>query len=102
MNESTLKPEDIEERADEFYQRARALMDSGNLEEAVELFGESVGLLPHFKSLELMGECLVLLGRPRAAIVPLAAAARLNRQVRAPSLLAKALLEIGDYALSGE
>ena len=46
---------------------------------------------------ELLGECFLLLGRPQQAIVPLAAATTLNPQVRAPSLLAQAFLECGQY-----
>jgi hypothetical protein len=52
--------------------------------------------VPHFKSLELLGEAFMRSGDPQRAIVPLAAAANLNAQVRAPSLLVEALLSVGD------
>lgn len=57
---------------------------------------DSAELEPHFKTLEILGEALMQLGRFKDAIVPLAAATALNRQVRAPSLLAKALIAVGD------
>ncbi len=44
-----------------------------------------------------MGECLLALGRPIQAVVPLAAASALNDQVRAPFLLSQSFLAIGDY-----
>jgi len=72
-------------------------MDRGALEEAVALFERSVSANPHFKALELLGECLVRLGRPREAVVPLAAATTLNKGVRAPALLAQVFLETGEF-----
>jgi len=71
-------------------------MSSGEFEGAVAAFRESVAVYPHFKCLELLGECLLELNRPLEAIVPLAAAARLNRQDRAPAFLALALLRAGE------
>ncbi len=83
--------------AEELYHRGRTAMEAGVLEEAVVRFGESVTTWPHFKTLELLGECFLRLARPRDAIVPLAAATALNRQGRAPALLARAFLELGDH-----
>jgi tetratricopeptide (TPR) repeat protein len=77
-------------------------MASGELEDAVIAFRESVALYPHFKCLELWGECLLKLDRPLEAIVPLAAAARLNRQVRAAALLALAFLRVGEAERAAE
>lgn len=77
-------------------------MASGQLEDAVVSFRESAAVYPHFKCLELLGECLLKLDRPLEAIVPLAAAARLNRQVRAPALLALAFLRIGEAERAAE
>jgi len=88
--------------AGDLYEKARHLMAAGRLEEAVVAFGQSVAIVPHFKCLELMGECLLELGRPINAVVPLAAATTLNRQIRAPSLLARALLEIGEFHHAAE
>ncbi len=70
-------------------------MDVGQLETAVGLFQQSIDASPHFKSLELLGECLTKLGRPQEAIVPLAAAATLNNGARAPALLAEVFWELG-------
>ena len=82
----------------ELYRQARDRMDAGDLAGAIDLFAASVAAHPHFKALELWGECLLRLGRPREAVVPLAAATALNRQPRAPALLAEAFLALGDHA----
>ncbi|HSR41818.1 MAG TPA: hypothetical protein VLL48_06595 [Longimicrobiales bacterium] len=79
-----------------FYERGRAAMADGDLEMAVTLLRRSHLVAPHFKTLELIGECLLGLERPVEAIEPLAAATALNPQVRAPSLLAEAFLAAGD------
>lgn len=72
-------------------------MDEGDFENAVTLFQESISYSPHFKSLELLGECLIHLNRLTESIVPLAAAASLNKGVRALSLLAEVFLKLEDY-----
>ncbi|MGH9322423.1 MAG: hypothetical protein ACRD3V_21380, partial [Vicinamibacteria bacterium] len=84
-----------DDKSSRLYQTGRAAMEAGDLEAAVAAFRESVLEEPHFKTLELLGEALMLLGRPKEAIVPLAAASTLNRQVRAPALLAQAFLTMG-------
>jgi tetratricopeptide (TPR) repeat protein len=86
----------------DFYQQARQLMSAGRLDDAVELFQQSIALSPHFKALELLGECLIRLDRLRGAIVPLAAATSLNKGVRAPSLLAEVFLKLEDYNAAKE
>lgn len=78
------------------------MMDEGSLDEAVALFQQSIVSWPHFKSLELLGECFMRLDRLHEAIVPLAAAASLNRGVRAPSLLAEVFLRLEDYPAARE
>lgn len=94
--------EDILSQSSESYQQARSLMNQGQPEEAVLLFQRSAALDPHFKTLELLGECLIRLGRLREAIIPLAAATGLNRGVRAPSLLAEVFLRLQDYHAAKE
>jgi len=89
--------EDALSKLSELYQKARQMMDEGKLEDAVVLFQQSVTYAPHFKTLELLGECFVRLNRLIDAIVPLAAATSLNRGVRAPSLLAEVFLKLEDY-----
>ena len=79
------------------YEQARHAMDRGALEEAVALFEQSNADCPHFKALELLGECFIRLGRAQEAIVPLVAAATLNNGVRAPTLLAQVFLELAQY-----
>src|SRR5918994_2439310 len=83
--------------ADDLYHEGRLAMEAGDLQDAISSFCRSVAEWPHFKTLELLGECLLRLNRLREAIVPLAAATALNRQARAPMLLARAFLELGTY-----
>jgi tetratricopeptide (TPR) repeat protein len=84
------------------YRQARRLMNEGKLDDAVALFQQGISLSPHFKTLELLGECFVRLHRLREAVVPLAAAASLNNGVRAPSMLADVLLTLEDYHAAKE
>ncbi len=92
MEEAIYEPEN---RSSELYYEARQAMDAGQFETAVGLFQQSIDTHPHFKTLELLGQCLIALGRPQEAIVPLAAAATLNNGVRAPALLAEVFWELG-------
>ena len=87
-----------DDKSRRLYETGRAALAAGHVEAAVAAFLESVLEEPHFKTLELLGEALMLLGRPKEAIVPLAAASTLNRQVRAPALLAQAFLKLGREA----
>jgi tetratricopeptide (TPR) repeat protein len=81
----------------DLYEKGRALMKGGAFKQAAEAFAQSVAADPHFKSLELLGECYVKLGRFKDAIVPLAAAVTLNRQSRAPALLAEVFEKLGQH-----
>src|SRR5437879_1677275 len=74
---------------------AREPMAAGNLIDAVGAFRRSINASPHFKTLELLGECYARLGKFTRAIVPLAAATALNRQSRAPALLAEVFEKLG-------
>lgn len=69
-------------------------MSDGMLDEAVCLFQKSILVSPHFKTFELLGECLLKLKRHHEAVGPLAAAVALNKSVRAPSLLAEVFLAL--------
>ena len=88
------------EEARRLYEEGRARMVSGDTDSAIDMLEKSVEAYPHFKTLELLGECLINSGRSGEAIVPLAAATTLNNGVRAPSLLAKALADVGDFERS--
>jgi len=88
--------ESIRDRAREAYELGRAALAAGDIEGAIAHMETSIGEYPHFKALEALGEAWLRRGEPLRAIVPLAAATTLSRQVRAPSLLAEALLAIGD------
>ena len=84
------------DRAREAYEAERAAMAVGEVDRAILHLEESIAEYPHFKALELLGEAWLKKGEARKAIVPLAAATTLNSQVRAPSMLAEALLTLGD------
>lgn len=79
------------------YEQGREVMVRGDFAQAAALFAQSVADCPHFKALELWGECLLLLGRLNEAVVPLAAATALNRGVCAPALLANVFLQLGQH-----
>jgi len=80
----------------ELYEKGRQAMQDDKLNDAVRLFQESNLLSPHFKTFELLGECLLKLKRYNEAVGPLAAAVALNKGVRAPSLLAEVFFVIGE------
>lgn len=80
------------------YHRGREAMNAGELETAIRMFRSSMDASPHFKTAELLGECLLNTGRPLEAIVFLACAAGLGtKQSRSRFLLAQALEAVGDY-----
>jgi tetratricopeptide (TPR) repeat protein len=89
-------------KSSDLYRQARLMMDEGRFDDAIVLFEQSIAFAPHFKSLELLGECLICLNRLLEAIVPLAAATSLNKGVRAPSLLAEVFLKLEDYNAARE
>ena len=85
-----------DEHSYELYSQGRAAMDRGDLEAAVKLFQKSCDETPHFKTFELLGECLLKLGKPEDAIVSLGAAVGLgSKPFRALYLLAKTLEQTG-------
>jgi tetratricopeptide (TPR) repeat protein len=84
------------DRSRQTYELGSALLKSRDYAGAIEALEESAALYPHFKTLELLGEAWLEKGEPLKAVVPLAAATTLNAQVRAPALLAEALLALGE------
>jgi tetratricopeptide (TPR) repeat protein len=85
------------ERSAELYEAGWSLLDAGDVPGAIERFQESIQAAPHYKTLELLGECFLKSGRLREAVVPLAAAATLNKGVRAPAILAEVFLALEQY-----
>jgi lipopolysaccharide biosynthesis regulator YciM len=77
------------------YQEGRLLFDQGSYELAITKFKVSIDLYPHFKSMELCGECYLKLNNPAAAVLFLAAATTLNSGIKSQSLLAQAFSDIG-------
>jgi tetratricopeptide (TPR) repeat protein len=86
--------------AHDLYAQGRSVMESGDIEAALERFRQSIRIFPHFKTLELLGECLLLKNQHSEAIVYLAAAAGLGlKQSRSRFLLAKAHLAVGEKVM---
>jgi Flp pilus assembly protein TadD len=85
---------DPESQASELYRQAREQMAQNQLVAAVSLFQQSIALSPHFKALELLGECFIRLNRLAEAIVPLAAATTLNKGVRGPIFIGRCFPEV--------
>jgi tetratricopeptide (TPR) repeat protein len=81
------------ELSSQLYQAGREAMEQRQFDDAVVLLRSSAELCPHFKTLELLGECLLELpGRSSEATLFLAAAAGLgNKSARSFFLLARAL-----------
>ena len=77
-------------------------MDAGKLEAALAAFEASNNLLPHFKTLEKQGECLIRLGRLSDAVGPLSKSVEMNAGVRAPSMLAELYFELEKYDEAAE
>ena len=78
------------------YEAGRAAMDNARYREAIDHFEASLEAGVHFKTLELLGECRLLTGQPRKAVVPLAAAVGLNDSQRSAYLLAQAHFALDD------
>lgn len=84
------------EESYELYLEGKRLYDNSKLEGAIEKFKLSHKAFPHYKSLELWGDCELKRGNPRLAIMPLTASTELNSSIRAKGLLAQAYESIGD------
>lgn len=84
------------DRAEKAHEAGCAALKAGDTELAITHFERAAADYPHFKTLELLGEAWLRKGDALRAIVPLAAATTLNRQVRAPSFLAEAFLALGE------
>ena len=81
----------------DLYEQGRSAMQLGDIDVAMDKFRQSIRESPHFKTLELLGECLLLKDQHCEAIVYLAAAAGLSlKQFRPRFLLAKAHLAVGE------
>ncbi len=103
QNRSTMKSRsDAEEalgKSSTLYHQGREAMAAGDLESSIRFFEESAQIEPHFKTLELLGECFLKRGQHGEAIIPLAASVGLgNKPYRALYLLARALHTVGRRA----
>jgi tetratricopeptide (TPR) repeat protein len=77
------------------YSEARTAIDAKELGVAVEKLRRASALAPHYKSYELLGECLLQQGEATEAVLYLSAAAGLgNKQTRCRYLLAQALIRL--------
>jgi cytochrome c-type biogenesis protein CcmH/NrfG len=70
-------------------------MEAGDFIGAIAVLESSAEAAMHFKTFELLGECYLRLERYPKAVMALAAATIMNKGVRAPSLLAEALMHCG-------
>jgi tetratricopeptide (TPR) repeat protein len=87
--------------ASDLYQLGRVAYDAGRQAEAQSLLRASALLKPHFKTLELLGECCFQAGQLADAALFLAASVGIApNQARARLLLAKVLSSIGDRRLA--
>lgn len=80
----------------DLFLQARGAVERGDPTDAVRLFAASAHLTPHFKTFELWGECMLRLEDSALAVKPLEIASSLNRGPRAPVLLARAFLMLGE------
>jgi tetratricopeptide (TPR) repeat protein len=79
-----------------FYQKGREAIASGNLVSAIRFLEQSAQIDPHFKTFELLGECLIKRGQCSEAVAALSMSVELgNKPYRALYLLAQALESIG-------
>lgn len=95
MNQERELIEDMsrEDKSSRLYREGREARDVGNYLVAIRRLRQSSRLAPHFKTYELLGECLLKIEKPKDAVLYLAAAAGLgNKQFRAHYLLGSALL----------
>lgn len=83
---------ELAESSSRLYNLAREAMDVRRYELAIALLRSSTELYPHPKPMELLGECLLEIGRGQEAVVFLAASAGLgNKASRSLFLLGRAL-----------
>ncbi|MDX2199052.1 MAG: tetratricopeptide repeat protein [Phycisphaerae bacterium] len=85
------------------YVDGRAAIDAGEFEQAIELLTQSLRLHPHAKTLELLGECHLKLGRPFEALMHAAASVGMQTVgVRNRLILARALVELSHFDAAKE
>jgi uncharacterized protein HemY len=80
----------------QLYRLGRDLILAKRWHDAIAVLRASCELDPHAKTMELLGEALLEIGRVGEAICMLAGATQLCLTDRAPTLLAKALIQAGD------
>lgn len=84
-------------RGSALYRQGRQAMSANNLQAATRLLEKSAQLTPHFKTFELLGECLLKSGQAQEAAVSLRKAVEIgNKPYRALYLLGRALHDSGD------
>ena len=86
---------DVSDSLVEYY-KGRNEMDGNRLDDAVCHFRKSLALSLHFKTAELLGECLLRTGRVTEAIEALGFTMSNGAAARGPFLLAESYLKAGD------
>lgn len=84
-------PTEIRKRVNEL----RALLDSGDADEALRQIEQAAHDDPNPPMLGLLGEAYLRMDRARDAVIPLAAATGLSDHAQYAIILARALLKIG-------
>lgn len=85
------------ERSSRLYHEARELLRKGDREAAIRALRDSLQASPHFKTAEVLGECLLEAGALSESLLYLSASVGLGRnQSRGLFLMAKAYVEAGD------
>lgn len=90
------------DKALKLYSEGQTMMARGQYGDAIRFLEGSAKCDPHYKTLELLGECYLEQERFCEAVSALAAATTLSQQPRAAYLLARAFQALGDLRRSRE
>ena len=87
------------ERGSALFQQGRQAMAANDLQSAIGFLEQSAQVVPHFKTFELLGECLLKRGQAQDALIPLRKAVEIgNKPYRSLYLLGQALRDSGKRA----
>ena len=78
----------------QLYLQGRRQMEDEAFDEAIESLQQSLKIHPRSETAELLGECYLKQHRFTEAIIPLAAAAQMNKGTRALALMADAYMAL--------
>lgn len=87
-----------DEDALRLYEQGASLLLTGQYDEALQRFGESLEKENHHRTLHAIGECHMKMGNYDKAIEPLTAAVALDKNARPAALLAECFYYLNDLA----